>query len=358
VAELSRPGYFQFGDVVAVKDASLSREGQGLVSMTWRLSVAALTLVVISSPLVGECQPADRPARIGVLCLVSCKGLGVDAFRGALRNVGYVEGRTLAFEYRDAAGKAERLATLADELVRSKVDLIFTPWGTASALAAKRATVTIPVVIGAAGDPVKAGIVASLAKPGGNVTGVASLALELEGKRLELLKEVVPKVSRVGIFWDPDNPYSALATKEVEGAAHALGVRILKVRLSGPADLDAALTTLKRDPVEALVLHGYVATLQNRRRIIQFAAANRLPAIYPEREYVDEGGLMSYGANVADISRRAAYFADRILKGAKPADLPVEQATAIELVVNRKTAAALGLAIPSALLLRADQVVE
>jgi putative tryptophan/tyrosine transport system substrate-binding protein len=328
------------------------------MSMTCRLSAAALAFVLISLPLVAECQPAGKPARVGVLCLIRCEGLGVDAFRGAMRTLGYVEGRTLAFEYRAAAGRAERLATLADELVRSKVDLIFTPWGTASALAAKRATVTIPVVIGAAGDPVKAGIVASLAKPGGNVTGVASLALELEGKRLELLKEVVPKVSRVGIFWDPDNPYSALATQEVERAAHALGVRILKVRLSGPTDLDAALTTVKRDAVEALVLHGYVATLQNRTRIIQFAAANRLPAIYPEREYVDEGGLLSYGANVIDISRRAAYYADRILKGAKPADLPVEQATTVEFVVNRKTAAALGLAIPSALLLRVDQVVE
>ena len=326
--------------------------------MTWRLRAAALTLAIISSPLAAECQPAGKPARIGVLCLTSCEGPGVDAFRAALGKLGYVEGRTLAFEYRDAAGKAERLATLADELVRSKVDLIFTPWGTASALAAKRATGAIPVVIGAAGDPVKAGIVPSLAKPGGNVTGVSSLALELEGKRLELLKELVPKISRVGVFWDPDNPYSALATKEVEGAARALGIRIVAVRLSGPADLDTALATLKGDRVEALVLHGYVATLQNRRPIIRFAAANRLPAVYPVREYVDEGGLLSYGANVADISRRAAHYADRILKGAKPADLPVEQATTIELVVNRKTGAALGLAIPSALLLRADQVVD
>jgi len=328
------------------------------MSMTWRLRAAALTLAVIASPFAADGQPAGGPARIGVLCLIGCEGPGVDVFRAALGNLGYVEGRTIAFEYRDAAGKAERLPRLADELVRSKVDLIYTPWGTASALAAKHATLTIPVVIGAAGDPVKAGIVPSLAKPGGNVTGVSSLALELERKRLELLKEIAPKVSRVGVFWHPDNPYSALATKEVKGAAHALGVRILAVRLSGPADLDTAFATLKRDRVEALVLHGYVATLRNRGPIIQFAAANRLPAIYPVREYVDEGGLLSYGANVADISRRAAHHVDRILKGAKPADLPVEQATTVELVVNRKVAAALGLAIPSALLLRADQVVE
>ena len=328
------------------------------MTVTWRLRAAALALVVISLPLAAECQPAARPARIGVLCLIGCDGPGVRAFRGALRTLGYVEGRTLAFEYRDAAGKTERLATLADELVRSKVDLVFTPWGTAAALAAKRATVTIPVIFGAAGDPLKAGIVSSLAKPGGNVTGVSSLALELEGKRLEMLKELVPKLTRVGVVWDPDNPYSALATKEVERAGRALGVRILAVRLTGPADLSTALTTLKRERVEALVLHGYVATLQHRAPIIEFAAANRLPAIYPVREYVEEGGLLSYGANVAEISRRAAHYADRILKGAMPADLPVEQATTVELVVNRKTAAALGVAIPSTLLLRADQVVE
>jgi len=214
------------------------------------------------------------------------------------------------------------------------------------------------VVIGAAGDPVKAGIVSSLAKPGGNVTGVSSLALELDGKRLEILKELVPKLTRVGVFWHPDNPYSALATKEVERAARALGVRIVAVRPSGPADLDAALTMLKRERVEALVVHGYVATLQNRAPIIQFAAAKRLPAIYPVQEYVDKGGLLSYGANVADISRRTAHYVDRILKGAKPADLPVEQATTVEIVVNRKTAAAMSLAIPSALLLRADRVVD
>ena len=198
----------------------------------------------------------------------------------------------------------------------------------------------------------------SLAKPGGNVTGVSSLALELDGKRLEILKELVPKLTRVGVFWHPDNPYSALATKEVERSARALGVRIVAVRLSGPADLDAVLTMLKRERVEALVLHGYVATVQNRAPIIQFAAANRLPAIYPVQEYVDEGGLLSYGANVADISRRTAHYVDRILKGAKPADLPVEQATTVEIVVNRKTAAAMSLAIPSALLLRADRVVD
>jgi putative tryptophan/tyrosine transport system substrate-binding protein len=319
-----------------------------------------LTLLVgaLAAPITAGSQPAGKPVRIGVLCFVTCEGPGLVAFRETLRDLGYVEGRTLAFEYRDAAGKTERLAPLADELVRSKVDLIFTPRGTAPALAAKRATATIPVVVGFVGDPVKAGIVPNLAHPGGNVTGVSSLSLELEGKRIELLRELVPKVSRVGVFSDPHNPYSALATKEVERAARALGVRILVARLSGPTDLDTAFATLKRDRVEALVVLGYVATQQTRGAIIRFAAANRLPAVYPVRDDVDEGGLFSYGANVADISRRAAHYADRILKGARPADLPVEQATTVELVVNRKTAAALGLAVPPSLLARADQVIE
>jgi ABC-type uncharacterized transport system substrate-binding protein len=247
----------------------------------WRLGAAAVALAVMSSPLTAGSQPASKPVRIGVLCLFTCEGPGIVAFRAALRDLGYVERRTLAFEYRDAAGRTDRLAPLADELVRGKVDLIFTPRGTAAALAAKSATATIPVVIGAVGDPVKAGIVPSLAHPGGNVTGVSSL-----------------------------------------------------------------------------MVHGYVATQRNRGSIIRFAAANRLPAVYAAREDVDEGGLLSYGANVVDISRRAAHYVDRILKGARPADLPVEQATTVELVVNRKTAAALGLAVPSTLLLRADHIID
>lgn len=327
--------------------------------MAWRPLPALLALAIISAPLAAEAQQTSKPARIGVLCLIPCEELGVvDAFRRGLRELGHVEGRTLVFEYRDAQWKLERLSALANELVQSKVDVIYTPWGTAPALAAKRATVTIPVVIGVAGDPVRSGIVPSLAKPSGNVTGLSSLALELEGKRLELLKELVPNVSRVGAFWHSENPYSSLAFKEVEAAARTLGVRLHAVRLSGPSDLETAFATLKRDRVEALVIPGYVATLQNRGPIIEFAAMNRLPAIYPARESVDEGGLLSYGANWVDISRRAARYVDRILKGAKPADLPVEQVTTVQLVVNLKTAGALGVTIPPSLLLRADQVIQ
>jgi len=323
-----------------------------------RAFLAGMVSVVVT-PIAAEAQQMGKPARIGVLCQVPCRGRAVDAFGRALVELGYVEGRTVVFEYRDAEWGIERLPALATDLVQRKVDVIFTSWGTAAALAAKRATNTIPVVIGAVGDPVRAGIVTSLAKPGGNVTGVSSLALELEGKRLELVKEVIPKVSRVGTFLKPGDPYSPVAFTEVETAARALGLRLHGVQVTGPSDLDMAFATLKRDHVEALVLDsGYFAHLQNRRAIIEFAAANRLPTIYPLREFVDEGGLLSYGANLAELSRRAAHYVDRVLKGAKPADLPVEQARTVELVVNLKTAKALGLTIPQSLLLRADQVIE
>jgi putative ABC transport system substrate-binding protein len=311
-----------------------------------------------AAPLAAEAQQAGKVARIGVLCLLACDGSDVDAFRLTLRDLGYVEGRASVFEYRAALGKVDRLPTLASDLVRARVDVIFTTWGTAAALAAKRATATIPVVMGSAGDPVAAGIVRTLTKPGGNVTGLSSLALELESKRLDLLREIVPKISRVGVFWDPENPYSALAIKQEEGAAGALGVRLVRARLRDASDLENAFAALKRDRVEALSIHGYVATLQHRDEIIAFAAANRMAAIYPLREYVAEGGLASYGANLTEISRRAAHYVDRILRGAKPGELPVEQPTKLEFALNLKTAKSLGLAIAPALLLRADQVIE
>jgi len=348
------------GDTVSDSNPRCGHGGQAPgVRIAWRLLPALLALAIISAPLAGEAQQASKPARIGVLCLIPCEEVGVvDAFRRGLRDLGHVEGRTLVFEYRDAHWKLERLSALANELAQSKVDVIYTPWGTAAALAAKRATATIPVVFGIAGDPVRSGIVPSLAKPSGNVTGLSSLALGLEGKRLALLKELVPKVSRVGAFWQSENPYSSLALKEVEAAARTLGIRVHAVRLSGPSDLETAFATLKRDRVEALVIPGYSAMVQNRGPIIEFAAMNRLPAIYPSRAPVDEGGLLSYGANWVDISRRAARYVDHILKGAKPADLPVEQVTTVQLLINLKTAKALGLTMPPSVLLRADRVIE
>jgi putative tryptophan/tyrosine transport system substrate-binding protein len=320
------------------------------------LSTVSVSLFV--TPRVVEAQQASKQARVGVLCPFACEGPGVEAFRLAMRDAGYSEGRTLALEYRPADGHVDRLPALVADLVHAKVDVIFTTWGTAAALAAKRATATIPVVMAAAGDPVSAGIVSSLARPGANVTGVSSVALELEGKRLELLKGVIPKLARVGVLWDPESPYSVLAIKQEELAAHALDVQLHPVRLRAAADLEPAFATLKRARIEALSVHGYVATLQHRAAIIAFAAASRMPAIYPLREFVSEGGLVSYGANVAEIGRRAAHYVDRILRGAKPAELPVEQPTRLELAINLKTAKALGLTIPPSLLVRADHVIE
>jgi putative ABC transport system substrate-binding protein len=312
---------------------------------------------ILVAPLAGA-QPPGKKYRIGVLCLVVCEGPEVDEFRAALRELGYVEGGTVDLEYRAADGDLDRLRALAAELAQIKVDLIFTTFGTAAPLAAKRATTAIPVVMGAAGDPVKAGLVQSLSKPGGNVTGLSSVALDLESKRLSLLKELVPTVSRIGVFWDPENPFSKLAVEQHDKASDVLGVQLSKVILRAPSDLEHAFAALKRERVQALFVPGYAGPLKSRAAIIAFAAANRLPAIYVGREYVTRGGLMSYGPNLGAMSRRAAGYVDRILKGAKPSELPVEQASELELVINQRTAKALGVTIPPSLLLRADRVIH
>jgi putative ABC transport system substrate-binding protein len=311
-------------------------------------------------PLAARAQPVEKVYRIGVLCPLACQGLtGLEpAFRLTLRDLGYLEGRNLLFEYRAAEGVLDRLPALAQELVQAKVDLIFTTFGTVPPIAAKRATASIPVVMGASGDPIRAGIISNLAKPGSNVTGVSSLTLESEGKRVELLKELLPAISTVGTFWHPENAYSALAIKEVERAAGALGLRVQPVVLRGPSDVDGAFETLKRERVDAVSVQSYMAVLRNRAAIIEFAERNRVVMVFPIRTYVEEGGLISYGANLADISRRAAHYVDRIFKGANPGDLPVEQATKLELVINLKTAKTLGLTIPPTLLARADEVIE
>ena len=263
-------------------------------------------------------------------------------------------------EYRDAEGKFERLPALAAELVALKVDVIVAP-GTPAALAAKQATRTLPIVFAAAADPVTSGLVTSLARPGGNVTGLSVLAPELVGKCLEQLKQAVPGVSRVAVLWQP----GALGErtekdmlKGAEVAARALGVRLQFVEARGPADFDRAFSEMTRARAGALTVCGSAMFFIERRRLVDLAAKNRLPAVYPLREYVDAGGLMAYGPNLADLFRRAATYVDRILKGAKPGDLPVEQPTKFELVINLKTAKALGLTIPPSLLPRADQVIE
>jgi putative ABC transport system substrate-binding protein len=328
---------------------------------TRRAFIGTVAGGLLAAPLAAEAQQAAKIARIGYLAgsLAGNPHLP-EAFRQGLRDLGYVEGRTVVIEYRDAEGKLERLPALAVELVALKVDVILAG-GTPQALAAKQATRTLPIVFAAHADPVGSGLVTSLARPGGNVTGLSLLAPELVGKRLEQLKQAVPGVNRVAVLWEP-GAYVELTErdilKETEVAARALGVRLQFVEARGPADFDRAFSDMTRARAGALTVLPSTMFIIERRRLVDLAAKNRLPAVYTSREYVDAGGLMSYGPNIADLFRRAATYVDKILKGAKPGDLPVEQPTKFELVINLKTAKALGLTIPPSVLSRADEVLQ
>ncbi len=283
-----------------------------------------------------------------------------EAFRQGLRDLGYVEGRNLVIEYRFAEGKSERLPALAAELVALKVDVIVAVT-TPEALAAKKATRTLPIVFVAAADPVTSGLVSSLARPGGNVTGLSSFFPELVGKRLELLTQAVPGVSRVAVLWHPGFLPERTEKDMLKGAevtAQALGVRLQFLEARGPADFDRAFSEMTRARAGALTVLGTTMLFNERRRLVDLATKSRLPAVYPWREGVDAGGLMAYGPNIPDLFRRAATYVDKILKGAKPSDLPVEQPTKFELVINLKTAKALGLTIAPSLLGRADEVLQ
>jgi len=327
------------------------------MQLIWLAVVLNLTL----APLAAEAQQAGQAARIGYLAANLTVSLHMtEAFRQGLRDLGYVDGRSVVIEYRDAEGKYDRLPARAAELVALKVDVIVAA-DTPAALAAKQATRTLPIVFIGAGDPVTIGLVTSLARPGGNVTGLSLLAPELVGKRLELLKQAVPGVGRVAALWQPGfvgERTEKDMLKEVEVTARALGVRLQFVEARGPADFDRAFSDMTRARADALTVLGSAMFANERRRVVDLAAKNRLPGVYGFREYVDAGGLMAYGPNVADLFQRAATYADKILKGAKPGDLPVEQPTKFELVLNLKTAKALGLTIPQSVLVRADQVIE
>jgi len=317
---------------------------------------------LLAAPLAAEAQQAAKAPRIGFLGFNLATNPHLhEAFRQGLRDLGYVEGRNLVIEYRDAEGKYERLPALAAELVALKVDVIVTGGGTNAALAAKQATKTIPIVFASAGDPVTDGLVTSLARPGGNVTGSSILAPELVGKCLEQLKQALPRVSRVAVLWEPgamDERTEKDMLKRVEVAARALGVRLQFFEARGAADIDRAFSEMTRARAGALTVLPSAMFFNERRRLVDLAVKNRLPAGYTQREFVDTGGLMSYGPSLADFFRHAATYVDKILKGAKPADLPVEQPTKFELVINLKTAKALGLTIPPSLLQRADEVIE
>ncbi|MGA6963122.1 MAG: ABC transporter substrate-binding protein [Xanthobacteraceae bacterium] len=307
-------------------------------------------------PLVALAQSAYR---IGVLDTTSAalNAANFDALRQGLRQHGYIEGQNLVIEYRSADGRAERFPDLAAELVRLNVDLIVTR-GTPAIFAAKNATKTIPVVMAASGDPLGAGVVAGLARPGGNVTGLSAFVTELQAKRLELLREMVPRIDRIAALLNMSSPAEPPQWEETKAAARTLAIEPQLLDVRKPEDLGRAFETAIRQRADALVVGINVLTQANRRPIADLATKHRLPAIYASREFVDAGGLVALGVSYPDLYRRAATYVDKILKGAKPADLPIEQPTKFELIINLKTAKALGLEVPPMLLTRADEVIE
>jgi putative ABC transport system substrate-binding protein len=327
-----------------------------------KVTFPALCALLFAICVSAEAQQPKKVFRIGYLSALdpASESTRTEPFRLALRELGYIEGQNIAIEYRYAEGKRDRLPELAAELVRLKVNMIVVAGGPAPVRAAKNATKTIPIVMtGAASDPVEAGFVESLARPGGNVTGLTTLSRELGGKRLELLKDAVPKIARVAVLYDPAIPGITLQVKDVlPVAARALRLTLQPWEVRRADDFEKVFAALNKQRPTGLYVSGGPLINANQKRIIGFALKSRLPSIYNRREFVDAGGLMFYGADLADSYRRVAYYVDRILKGAKPADLPVEQPTKFELVINLKTAKQIGLTIPPEVLARANRLIK
>ena len=335
--------------------------------------IIAVALLVLTVPLAVGAQPAGNIYRVGILGNKASDPAEAhlwQAFRLGLRERGWIEGRNILIEYRSAEGQSERLPGLAAELVRLKVDILVTE-GTPPSVAAKNATKTIPIVFVPAADPVGSGLVASLARPGGNATGLSFLGPETVTKCLQLLKEVVPRITRAGVLSHPGNPSEAtrkIILREAPDQRHGHGLlhlvaRALAMQLQflearGPDDFESAFSQMRRAHVGGLTVLTSIMFFSERKRLVELAAKYKVPTVYPWREPVDTGGLLAYGPNLPDLVRRAAVYVDRILKGAKPGDLPIEQPTKFELIINLKTAKALGLTIPSSLLARADEVIQ
>ena len=308
-----------------------------------------------------KAQPRQKVYRVGVLSPFSATfgpGPSFEAFRRTLRELGYVEGRDVTLEYRWADGRTDRLGDLASELAGLRLDIVFSAWGTPAALAAKKATHTIPIVVAGVGDAVGVGLVKSLARPGGNVTGATFITEETIAKQLELLKAVSSRLARVGVVVNPGNPVYGPVLAASEAPARVLGLQLRVVGVQSADDFEGALRAAVREHVAGLVVLRDSVLVANQSRFLDLAAASRLPAMYGMREFVDGGGLMSYGPSLVEMYRRAAYLVDKILRGAKPANLPVEQITKFELVINLKTAKTLGLTVPQSLLVRADEIVQ
>jgi len=319
------------------------------------IGLAVVLAYLALAPLAVEAQTAEKVYRIGMLGSSASDPL-VEAFKEGLRELGYVEGRNIMVEYRSAEGRTERLPDLAADLVRLKVDVIVA--SSQGAVAAKQATTAIPIVMPIITDPVRLGLVASLAKPGGNATGFATQNEELPGKWMELVKETLPNASRVAVLFHPTYD-GGVQLKASETAARSLGVRLQALKVERPDDFGTAFAAVQKNRAEALIISSSPLFYTHRARLVEFAAKHRIPTIYHQSEFVvGSGGLMSYGPDFHDLFRRSATYVDKILKGARPADLPVQQPTKFELVINLKTAKALGLTIPPSLLLRADQIIE
>jgi putative ABC transport system substrate-binding protein len=310
-------------------------------------------------PLTGEAQNARKIYRVGYLgnSSASLEPNLVEAFRQGMRELGYVEGKNLVIEFRWAEGRYDRFANLVTDLIHLPVDVIVTA-GTPGTLAAKNATRTIPVVMAVSGDAVGTGLVKSLARPGGNVTGLTTMASELEGKRLELLREMLPKLARITVLKNDVNPLMAIQLRQTAAAAKSSRVALESVDIRAVDDFEKAFTSIAKARPDAIIVLADRFLLAERERILTFAAKERFAAMYPYREFVERGGLISYSPNYAESFRSAARYVDKILKGTKPADLPVEQPTKFELVVNMKTAKTLGIKIPNSVLVRADKVIE
>ena len=328
--------------------------------------IIGLLVIFVALAACGAAASAQQAKKVPLIGYLSPTDPGTEsarseAIRLALRQRGHIEGQNIAIEYRYAEGKVDRYPELAAELVRLKVDIIVVAGGAGPVRAAKNATKTIPIImLGAGIDPVEAGLVESLARPGGNVTGLTLLSTELGGKRLELLKEAVPKLARVAVLYDPANPGNVLDVKEVlPAAARALGLSVRTWEIRAADGFEKVFAALNKERPDGLYVPGGGGLMRvNVKRIAGFALKSRLPSVYGLRQFVDAGGLMYYGADLADSYRRVAYFVDRILKGAKPGDLPVEQPTKFELVINLKTAKQIGITIPQSLLYRADKVIR
>jgi putative ABC transport system substrate-binding protein len=325
--------------------------------MSKKFVLVLLAAFILASGQSSDAQQPGKIPRIGVLRIGSPPDPFVEPFRQGLRDLGYVEGKNILIEYRYAEGKSDRLPNLAAELVRIKSDVIVTA-DTPPIRAVKSATSEIPIVMAVVADPVAVGLIASLARPGGNITGLSNLAPELDGKRLELLKETMSTVTRVAWVWDPGNPALAIRLKGIQAAAQAFGLKLQALEVRNPKELESAFETAIRERVGALLAPTVMANTY-QRQFVDFAEKKRLPLIYDTKEFVEQaGGLMSYGPDFSDLWRRAATYVGRILKGAKPSDLPVEQPTKFELVINLKTAKVFGLTIPQSVLYRADKVIK